>query len=62
MLKVVLKVVLKVKTLNVFMESKNLIESFQELHISQEDTISKLIEKYTLSEGDAMSYVSQYWK
>ena len=41
---------------------KNLIESFQELHISQEDTISKLIEKYTLSEGDAMSYVSQYWK
>lgn len=41
---------------------KNLIESFQELHISQEDTISKLIEKYTLSKEDAISYVSQYWK
>ena len=41
---------------------KNLIESFQELNISQEDTISKLIEKYTLSEEDAISYISQYWK
>lgn len=41
---------------------KNLIESFQELNIPQEQVRSKLMEKYTLSEKDAISYISQYWK
>ena len=38
-----------------------LIESFQELGISQEDTVAKICDKFSLDSDTAMQYVTQYW-
>lgn len=41
---------------------QNIIEISQELNSSQEDTIQRLSQKYSLSEDEAKDYVAQYWK
>ncbi|WP_075717545.1 Rpn family recombination-promoting nuclease/putative transposase [Roseburia sp. 499] len=39
-----------------------LVESFCELQISQEDTLQKIKEKFSLGEEEAEDYVKKYWK
>ncbi len=39
-----------------------IIETCQELGVSQEESVRKLQAKLALSEEEAMNYVSQYWK
>lgn len=41
---------------------QNIIEISQELNSSQEDTIQRLSQKYSLSEDEAKDYVARYWK
>lgn len=41
---------------------KNLIESFKELEIEKERVLSKLQDKYLLSEEEAEEYMKMYWK
>ena len=40
----------------------NLISTLQELHLSREETLAKIQEKYDLSTEDAENYMSKYWK
>lgn len=40
----------------------NLISTLQELHLSREETLAKILEKYDLSAEDAENYMSKYWK
>ena len=40
----------------------NLISTLQELHLSREETLAKIQEKYDLSAEDAKNYMSKYWK
>ena len=40
----------------------HLISTLQELHLSREETLSKIKEKYDLSAEDAENYMSKYWK
>ena len=40
----------------------NLISTLQELHLSREETLAKIQEKYDLSAEDAENYMSKYWK
>ena len=40
----------------------NLISTLQELHLSREETLAKIQEKYDLSPEDAESYMLKYWK
>ena len=40
----------------------NLISTLQELHLSREKTLAKILEKYDLSAEDAENYMSKYWK
>ena len=39
-----------------------LIEAYQEVHVSKEETIAKLEEKFELSRECAEDYVQKYWK
>lgn len=38
------------------------IEICQELNLSKEDSISKIIQKFSISEEDAKKYMKKYWK
>ena len=40
----------------------NLISTLQELHLSREETLAKIQEKYDLSAEDAENYMGKYWK
>ena len=40
----------------------NLISTLQELHLSREETLAKILEKYDLSAEDAENYMNKYWK
>lgn len=41
---------------------KNLIEVCQDLNASEDDTVHRIMQKYTLSKNDAKKYITQYWK
>lgn len=41
---------------------KNLIEVCQDLNASEDDTIQRIMQKYSLSKNDAKKYITQYWK
>ena len=41
---------------------KNLIETCQDLNASEDDTVQRIMQKYTLSKNDAKKYITQYWK
>ena len=41
---------------------KSLIETCQDFNASKEDTILKLIEKFSISQEDAAEYIAKYWK
>ena len=41
---------------------KNLIETCQDLNASEDDTVQRNMQKYTLSKNDAKKYITQYWK
>lgn len=38
------------------------IEMCQEFHISKEDTLDRIIKKFSLKEEDAKKYMKKYWK
>ena len=39
---------------------KNLIETCQDLNASEDDTVQRIMQKYTLSKNDAKKYITQY--
>ena len=41
---------------------KNLIEVCQDLNASEDDTVHRIMQIYTLSKNDAKKYITQYWK
>ena len=40
---------------------KNLIETCQDLNASEDDTIQRIMQKYSLSKNDEIKYITQYW-
>lgn len=41
---------------------KALIETCRELQVSRADTMSKIIQKFNLSEEIALEYMTKYWE
>lgn len=41
---------------------KSLIETCQDFNASKEDTVLRLIEKFSISQEDAAEYIAKYWK
>ncbi len=39
-----------------------LIETYQELNKSQEETVKKLVEKFSMTEKEARECLAKYWK